>query len=113
MPFYPGDPNINRKGRPKKGKTLTELIEKELLKKDVKTSTGEVISRREAIARVLTNQAVSGDYQSLKLVLEYIDGKPVKEVKVDATITTPTVVLTSEIEEDVDKQENSPTPVQE
>ena len=84
MPFKKGQSG-NPKGRPKKEKTLTSMIAKELEKVDVKTSNGKTISRKEAIARVVTNLAVKGDFKALKMVFEYMDGKPEQRQEIDVT----------------------------
>lgn len=97
MPFTKGDPRINRNGRPKKEKTLTGLIIKELEKQDVTTSTGDKITRKEAMARVMTNQAVAGDFQFMKLVLEYVDGKPdvFQQIDLDGDLRIPNLIVKS------------------
>ncbi|OQY39650.1 MAG: hypothetical protein B6229_03255 [Spirochaetaceae bacterium 4572_7] len=106
MPFKKNDPNINRNGRPKKEKTLTGMIAKELEKKDVSTSTGSMITRKEAIAKVVTNMAVKGDFRALRMVFEYIDGKPDqrKEIDLSGGLNIPNVtVVTTDEEEDLNE----------
>jgi hypothetical protein len=63
QPGESGNPN----GRPKKGYSISEMM-KEMLgnKPDVKESIGSVIVAK----------AMEGDMQAIKLVWEYMDGKP-------------------------------------
>lgn len=78
--------NINRSGRPKKGKTLTDILEKHGGKKDVKVigPDGEeiLLSRREALAKELWELALTGDVAAIKYIYDRIDGKPIDTVKV-------------------------------
>jgi len=74
-PFKPGDPRINRKGRPKKGQTFTDVLEKVLKEKTVDYN-GKKISGKEAAARKLLQLAISGDVTALKYLADRIDGSP-------------------------------------
>jgi len=72
--------NINRKGRPKRGETFTDIILTELSKENVtvKTETGvEMISARDAVARKLIALAVQeGNFHAIKYLMDRIDGSP-------------------------------------
>ena len=72
--------NINRKGRPKKGETFTDIILTELSKENVtvKTDTGvEMISAKDAVARKLIALAVQeGNFHAIKYLMDRIDGSP-------------------------------------
>jgi hypothetical protein len=76
--FKPGQSG-NPHGRPRKGKTLTDILEKELRRKQVKVrdSDGDIlITGKEAAARKLLQLALSGDVGALKYIFDRIDGKP-------------------------------------
>jgi hypothetical protein len=62
----------NPKGRPKKGQTLTEQIEKALLEKDGK------FTRKEILADIIVSKAMQGDFAFAKLVISYTDGMPMQ-----------------------------------
>lgn len=78
--------NINRKGRPKKGETFTDVIEIELNKKNVqlKTENGvELISGKEAVVRKLINLAVVDEsFPAIKYLMDRMDGSPRQSVSV-------------------------------
>lgn len=80
MPFKKGDPNINRKGRAKKGKTLTDLIRKEMNKytivKDDATQSEMKVKNKKLFCQTLVGLAVKGNKDAMKLVINYIDGMP-------------------------------------
>lgn len=71
-----GNPN----GRPKKGQTMTDILEKTLKKKTVKVD-GKLISGKEAAAMKLLRLAMEGDVAALKYIFDRIDGKPNQTVK--------------------------------
>jgi len=75
VPFKAGDPRINRKGRPKKGESFTEILEKVLHEK-VFNYNGKKITGKEAAARKLLQLAISGDVAALKYLADRIDGTP-------------------------------------
>ena len=61
MPTFRERPDlINRKGRPKNGQTLTDILEKHGSKKDVKNGD-EYIARKEGLAQKLWALALGGD----------------------------------------------------
>lgn len=71
-----GNPN----GRPKKGQTMTDILEKTLKKKSVKMD-GKLISGKEAAAMKLLQLAMKGEVAALKYIFDRIDGKPNQTVK--------------------------------
>lgn len=75
MPFSKGDPNINRKGRPKKGQSFGEALEKEA-EEMVKDASGEELTKMQAIAKILWKKASKGDLKAIDMLLDRIDGKP-------------------------------------
>ena len=66
-----GNPN----GRPRKGKTMTDILEKTLRAKSVKMG-GKMVSGKEAAAMKLLQLAVQGDVAALKYIFDRIDGRP-------------------------------------
>jgi hypothetical protein len=76
---------INRNGRPKKGQTLTDLLEKELKKKSVKLDIGngqsKLISGKEAVSRALVQLALNEkNFPAIKYIIDRIDGAPRQDV---------------------------------
>lgn len=75
MPFSKNDPNINRKGRPKKDMSLSTILYDELANLDVKTKEGTIKAKR-GIARRLIELAMKGDVAAIRYCYDRIDGKP-------------------------------------
>ena len=93
-PFVKGDPRCNRKGRPKKGDSLTDFLshaldqKKEMRIKDRSgKETGEIktLLVRELIAERLISKAVNGDVQAMKYIFDRVDGSPIQTVKAGVT----------------------------
>jgi hypothetical protein len=83
-PFEKGDPRINRKGRPKKGAALTDILNNKL---DMVHKTGKI--KREAIAEKLIEAALNGDLAALKYVFDRVDGRPKESIELtDGAIDT-------------------------
>jgi len=74
--FEKGDPRINRRGRPKKGQSITEILEMLL---DKKKETGEL--RRADVAEKLIKLAENGDLAAIRYLVDRIDGKPKETVE--------------------------------
>jgi len=74
--FEKGDPRINRRGRPKKGQSITEILE---LLLDKKKETGEL--RRADIAEKLIKLAESGDLPAIRYLIDRLDGRPRETVE--------------------------------
>jgi len=68
--FVKGDPRINRRGRPKKGQTITDILGL-LLDRE---KDGEL--RRVTVAEKLIELAIKGDVAALKYLVDRLDGKP-------------------------------------
>jgi hypothetical protein len=79
--FIRGDSRINRKGRPKKGTALTDVLN---FKLDQKTETGKL--RREVIAEKLIGMAESGDIAALRYLMDRIDGRPRETIALENDI---------------------------
>jgi len=82
MPFSKGDPNINRKGRPKKGNSFAEIL------RQVGEEEVQGMSKTEAISRKLWAEASKGEAWAIREIMDRIDGKPTQKVEstVDNTI---------------------------
>ncbi|MDR1250610.1 MAG: DUF5681 domain-containing protein [Treponema sp.] len=85
-PFVKGDPRINRRGRPKKGQTLTDILDWALdQKRKIKNEeTGEEKSLlpRQMLAQQLIHKAVDeGDVPAIKYIYDRIDGKPKETIE--------------------------------
>ena len=79
MPWKQGQSG-NPQGRPKTKKTVAAEIEK-LLKRRV-DKDGKKITRRQAIAEIVTKMALDGDIQALKLLMNYNDGMPIQKTEI-------------------------------
>ena len=97
MPFCKGDPNINRKGRPPTDKTLSNAIREALQKNDVKKGY-EQVTRNQAIAEILTQEALKGNLKAIDMVLDRMEGKAMQhsEVDIDATTDIPLIKIVHE-----------------
>jgi len=69
--FIKGDLRINRKGRPRKGQSMTEILSYKL---DQKNDAGLLC--RETIAGKLISMAENGDVAALRYIFDRIDGRP-------------------------------------
>ena len=70
-PGQSGNPN----GRPKRNNTISEEMRK-ILRRRVNGKT-----HRRLIAEKLVEMAVAGELAAIKLLMNYIDGKPVQRVE--------------------------------
>ena len=76
MPFTPGQSG-NPNGRPRKGKTLTEALEKALKKKgeDGKKNT-------DALAATLLDLAIKErNITAIKYIMDRVDGRPTESIE--------------------------------
>jgi hypothetical protein len=80
MPFTKKDPKINRRGRPKKGQALTDILNYKL---DQRDESGKL--RREAIAEKLISLALEGDMIAIRYVMDRVDGRPKETVTLEST----------------------------
>ena len=69
--FTSGDPRQNRKGRPKKGSALTDILN---LKLDEENKAG--VMRREIVAEKLIKLAEAGDLVAIRYLMDRVDGRP-------------------------------------
>ena len=75
-PFKKGDARINRRGRPKKGAALTDILNYKL---DQAHESGKLTC--EVIAEKLIEAALNGDITAMKYVFDRIDGKPKENIE--------------------------------
>jgi hypothetical protein len=74
--FTKGDIRINRKGRPRKGTSITDILSYQL---DQKDETGTL--RREKIAEQLIKLAESGDIAAIRYLADRLDGRPRESIE--------------------------------
>jgi hypothetical protein len=79
-PFEKGDARINRRGRPKKGQALTDILNYKL---DQRDGSGKL--QREAVAEKLIALALEGDLSAIRYVTDRVDGKPRETVNLENT----------------------------
>jgi hypothetical protein len=71
MPFQKGQSG-NVRGRPKKGRSLTDILTKELAKKD-----GDTIPQKTKLAQTLIELAIKDKYfPAIKYLYDRVDGFP-------------------------------------
>jgi hypothetical protein len=86
--FQDNPQNINRKGRPLKGYSITEMM-KEMIAEEPKV--------REAIGKSVLKKALAGDTQAIKLIWQYMDGMPSQKIENTFNNEAEGVVLLREI----------------
>ena len=80
MPFVKGKSG-NPYGRPRKGKCLSDLIERQLIQIKVSGKDGKPITAKQAIVEKLIELAEGGDLPAIKVILERIDGSVVQKTE--------------------------------
>jgi hypothetical protein len=74
--FEKNPQNINRKGRPKKGQAITEIL-KGMLDQELEDGT----TKKHLFAQKVLELALKGNESMIKLVFQYIDGMPINKVE--------------------------------
>jgi len=84
MPFKKGDPNINRKGRIDGGGiNITKLLKEKL----EEVPEGKKESYKDIFIKTLLHKAlIEKDLQSLKLIINYVDGLPKQDMNLSSDI---------------------------
>ena len=71
---------INRKGRPKRGETFTDIIQTELSRENVQVDTENgkaLISAKVAVVRKLISMAIGdGNFPAIRYLMDRVDGAP-------------------------------------
>ena len=98
--FQPGVSG-NPAGRPKKEYCLTDILKEQGNIEDVTTELGEIINRKQAVARKLWALAMGGDVIALKYLYDRIDGKPLQTI--EANVTRPEADLSNLTEKEKKK----------
>jgi len=86
-PFEKNDPRINRRGRPKKGESLSDILSWALDQKkkitDGETGKEKTLLLRQMLAEKLIVKAVyDGDVAAIKYIYDRLDGKPKEAIEV-------------------------------
>jgi hypothetical protein len=95
MPFAPGDPRINRNGRPKKENCLTDILREMGNVADV-SNNGDMIDRKQALAEAIWRKAiVDKDLAAIRYIYDRIDGMPhaSMDMEIDGHIEGITVAI--------------------
>jgi len=79
MPFTKGDPNCNRKGRPKKGLALNDVIE-ESSRETVLDGDGKRRERLHVLVNRMWDMALAGDGTMAKYLVDRLGGKPTEKI---------------------------------
>jgi hypothetical protein len=85
-PFEKNDPRINRKGRPKKGECMTDILnwalDQKRIIKDGETGKEKSLLVRHILAERLISKAVDdGDVVAIKYIYDRLDGRPKETVE--------------------------------
>lgn len=76
MPFSKGDVNINRAGRPPKGKSFPDVLSK-ILNENAEIANMPEMDKKEALMRKLVQHAFKGEAWAVNAVMERMEGKAV------------------------------------
>jgi hypothetical protein len=95
--FQDNKDHQNKNGRPKRGKSLTDLLRKELKKRDIIIEkidplTGEKIKKKisgaEAVVRQLRDMVIKEKYwPAMRYLIDRIDGRPIEQIIADTELT--------------------------
>jgi hypothetical protein len=75
-PFEKNDKRINRRGRPKRGQALSDILNYKL---DQVDTSGKL--KREAVAEKLIEVALAGDITALRYIFDRTCGKPQENIE--------------------------------
>jgi len=71
LPGHSGNP----RGRPRKGRALSEHL-RAVLGEEVEAPDGRRVTRARLLAEVLVSAALGGDVRAARLLLEHLEGRP-------------------------------------
>lgn len=80
--FRENPQNINRKGRPTKGNSFKEILERELDGDFIETKNGKSVNRgntKELLVQAWIHYALAGSWQHLRSILEIAEGSILPE----------------------------------
>jgi ribosomal protein L12E/L44/L45/RPP1/RPP2 len=94
----------NPAGRPHKGSTVTDILE---TLGDTRTEKG--ITRKEALGERLWEMALNGEMAAIRLIIEYLDGKPLQQMvaEVSQAMAPFTATEAAEAEQDLSLWEDA------
>ena len=99
--FKPGN-KANPYGRPKKGTSLTDLLEKYLGDK----AEGDVVTRKQRLVEKMYNLGLDGSETALKYIFDRIDGTPVQKTE-NKNVTLPAIIEVDLSETEPDTSDTS------
>lgn len=82
MPFTKDDPNINRKGRPKKDTSINERVRKFFEGREGDTDSGKQKKRVDLLISDIWKNAKNGDFQAQKYLMDRLGGRPAEKIEV-------------------------------
>jgi len=92
MAYWKPGQSGNPKGRPKKGKTITDALNKYLNQKE----PGSEITRKQQLIQSIYSLAVDeGDLLAIKYIIDRIDGKPVETKEISGPEGEPVQLFVS------------------
>ncbi|KKL10752.1 hypothetical protein LCGC14_2552650 [marine sediment metagenome] len=81
--FHTNPERINKKGRPPAGESWAEILRE--IGEEIHPKTGKPF--KEAVSRKIWNKAVGGDTQSIKEIMNRMDGMPKQSHEVEGNVT--------------------------
>ena len=78
--FFKKGQSGNPNGRPKKRYSITNIM-REIMSINVETSNGDVVEARKTLAIKILDAALKGDMTAAKLIWQYMDGLPPKNIE--------------------------------
>jgi hypothetical protein len=83
MPFVKGDPRINRNGRPRKEKNVSDDLDRIGRERTYVTVNGKRrrVSNEEALYRRIYFEAMQGTCWAARMVMEYTHGRPISRIE--------------------------------
>jgi len=88
--FQKNDPRINRRGRPRKGKSLTDILDRHLRKRKRGEDGKLETSSKDKLAATLIELAiVDKDIHAIKYIMDRMDGKPRESVELSGEAGDP------------------------
>jgi hypothetical protein len=106
--FTSDDPRINRNGRPRKGKTLTDLLEKAGKDKGEDGQTNKSRLAQELWIMAMTRTKDQTQLAAIKYIFDRIDGKPIETIRqqFEEGALSPIVILPKKDMQKIDEAES-------